>query len=255
MLATDGFEQGELLAPVAALKEAGATIVIVALHPGRIRGMQVHETADLVKVDKAVSDVRAHDYDGLLIPGGHFSADLLRQSAQARAFIGAIDALGKPIAAMSQAPLLLASAGLAKGRMLASSPGARDDLVNAGAIWLNEDVVRDANWLSGRGRTDMAAFVKEMMALFAGGPAMHWMQQPVQSDPQPGMPADTPGQPLRWLATPSVGTMLSLALLGLGVLAAKRGAASGETTRQAAETGQADAAGSVDAIEPRSRYG
>lgn len=101
----------------------------------------------------------------------------------------------------------------------------------------------------------MAAFVKEMMALFAGGPAMHWMQQPVQSDPQPGMPADTPGQPLRWLATPSVGTMLSLALLGLGVLAAKRGAASGETTRQAAETGQADAAGSVDAIEPRSRYG
>lgn len=226
VLAADGFEHVELLAPVAALKEAGAAIVIVALHSGRIRGMSGHETADLVKVDKAVGDARAHDYDGLLIPGGHFSPDLLRQSAPTRAFVGDINALGKPIALMSQAPLLLASAGLAKDRMLTSWPGARDDMVNAGAIWLNEDVVRDANWLSGRGRADTAAFVKEMIPFFAGEPAINWMQRPPHSDRQAETPSETPGQPLRWLATPSVGAMLSLALLGLGVLAAKRGAPS-----------------------------
>jgi protease I len=223
VLAADGFEKAELVAPVAALKDAGAEVVILALHSGRIRGMDGHQPAELIQVDKIVSDARAHDYDGLLIPGGYISPDLLRQSAQARDFVRDLNALGKPIALMSQAPLVLASAGLATNRTLTSWPGVRDDMVNAGATWLNEEVVRDANWLSSRGRQDMAPFIREMSPLFAGEPETSGTPSNTHSDPQREEPSEMPGQPLRWLATPSVGAMLGLALLGVGVVTANRG--------------------------------
>jgi protease I len=223
VLAADGFEKVELVSPVAALKEAGAEVVIVALHSGRIRGMDSHQPADLLQVDKTVNDARPVDYDGLLIPGGYISPDFLRQSAQARAFVRDMNAAGKPIALMSQAPLVLASAGLARNRTLTSWPGVRDDMVNAGATWLNEEVVRDANWLSSRGPQDMAPLIRDMIPLFAGEPETSGALRQAHSDPQREEPSEMPGQPLRWLATPSVGAMLSLALLGVGVVAANRG--------------------------------
>jgi protease I len=223
VLATDGFEKMELSAPVAALKQAGAEVVVVALHSGRIRGMDGHQPADLVQVGKTVNDARAQDYDGLLIPGGYISPDQLRQSVQARGFVRDINALGKPIALMSQAPLILISAGLATGRTLTSWPGVRDDMVNAGATWLNQDVVRDANWLSSRGPQDMAPFIVNMIAIFAGEPESKGALRQAHSDPAREQPSEMPGQPLRWLATPSLGAMLSLALLGVGVVAANRG--------------------------------
>jgi protease I len=223
VLAADGFEKVELTAPVAALKQAGAEVVIVALHPGRIRGMDVHQPADLVRVDKIVNDARADDYDGLLIPGGYISPDLLRQSAPARRFVRDMNAHGKPIAVISQAPLVLTSAGLATNRTLTSSPGVRDDMVNAGATWLNEEVVRDTNLLSSRGAEDMAPFIRELVPLFAGESELSGIPRQGHSDPQREEPSQTPGQPLRWLSTPAVGTMLSLALLGVGVVAANRG--------------------------------
>lgn len=223
VLAADGFEKDELAAPVAALKEADAEVVIVALHPGRIRGMNVHQTAEMVSVDKTVSKVRAEDYDGLVIPGGCISPDLLRQSAQARGFICDVNALGRPIVVMSQAPLVLVSAGLARDRTLTSWPGVRDDMVNAGATWLNQAVVRDANWLSSRAPQDLAPLIPQMLSFFAGAPEPINTERAAQSDPQREEPAEVPGQPLRWLATPSIRTMLSLALLGVGVVAASRG--------------------------------
>jgi protease I len=223
VLAADGFEKVELTAPVAALKQAGAEVVVIALHPGRIRGMNVHQPADLQRVDKTVNDARAQDYDGLLIPGGYISPDLLRQSAQVRDFVRELNALGKPIAVMSQAPSVLTSAGLATNRTLTSSPGVRDDMVNAGATWLNEEVVRDANLLSSRGSEDMAPFIREMVPLFAGESEIGGLPRQGHSDPQREEPTQMPGQPLRWLSTPAVGTMLSLALLGVGVMAANRG--------------------------------
>lgn len=223
VLAADGFEKEELAAPVAALKDAGAEVVIVALHPGRIRGMSVHQPAELIAVDKTVSKVRAEDYDGLVIPGGYISPDLLRQSAQARGLICDINALGKPIVMMSQAALVVASAGLARDRALTSWPGVRDDMVNAGALWLNEEVVRDGNWLSSRCPQDVTALIREMIPLFSGEPEVIRVARPAYSAPQSEEPAEVPGQPLRWLATPSVRTMLSLALLGVGVVAASRG--------------------------------
>ncbi|HEX9171182.1 MAG TPA: type 1 glutamine amidotransferase domain-containing protein [Telluria sp.] len=223
VLAADGFEKVELMAPIAALAQEGAEIVVMALHRGRIRGMHVHQPADLVRVDKIVSEARAQDYDGLLIPGGYISPDLLRQSAPARAFVRDMNALGKPIAVMSQAPVVLTSAGLAAGRALTSSPGVRDDMVNAGATWLNEEVVRDANLLSSRSAEDMTAFLRDMVPLFAGESEISGLPRQAYSDPQREEPSQTPGQPLRWLSTPAVGTMLSLALLGVGVVAANRG--------------------------------
>lgn len=223
VLAADGFEKEELASPVAALKQAGAEVVIVALHPGRIRGMSVHQPAELIAVDKTVNKVRAGDYDGLVIPGGYISPDLLRQSALARGFICDLNALGKPIVMLSQAAVVLASAGLVRDRSLTSWPGVRDDLVNAGALWLNDEVVRDANWLSSRGPQDVAVLIQEMIPLFAGAPETIRTLRPSYSDPQREEPAEVPGQPLRWLATPSVRTMLGLALLGVGVVAASRG--------------------------------
>jgi protease I len=235
VLAADGFEKVELVAPVAALKEAGAEVVIVSLHAGRIRGMEVHQPADLVQVDKTVHDARADDYDGLLIPGGYISPDLLRQSAQARDFVRDLNARAKPIVLMSQAPLILASAGLAANRTLTSWPGVRDDMVNAGATWLNEEIVRDANWLSSRGPQDVGSLIRAMIPLFAGesenGPTL----RRAYSDPQREEPSEMPGQPLRWLASPSLGAMLSLALLGVSVVAASRGSRKKRDTKAKSE--------------------
>ena len=222
VLAADGFEKAELAAPVAALREAGADVVIVGLHAGRIRGMDVQQAAELVAVDLEMSQARAPDFDGLLIPGGYISPDLLRQSAQARDLVRHMDALGKPIAVLSQAPLLLASSGLVANRTLTSWPGVRDDMVNAGAIWLNEEVVRDLNWLSSRSAEDVPALIRAMIPFFEGQSEAGAPVHRAQSDPQRQEPSETPGQPLRWLATPSVGAMLSLALLGIGVVASNR---------------------------------
>lgn len=223
VLATDGFEKVELTASVDALKQAGAQVDIVALHPGRIRGMNVHQPADLVQVDKTVSQVNATDYDGLLIPGGYISPDLLRQSALVRAFMRAMSALGKPVALLSQAPSVLTSSGLAPSRRLTASPGMRDDLVNAGAIWLNEPVVRDGTLLTSRGPQDIDACIRELIPFFEGAQAPAVAPEKALSDPPLEEPSGTPGQTLHWLSTPSVGAMLGLALLGVGVVAANRG--------------------------------
>jgi protease I len=222
ILAADGFEQAEFKTPVAALADAGAVVAVVSLRRGRIRGMHMHQPGDLVRVDKAIDDAQAADYDGLLIPGGCISPDSLRQSAQVRAFVRQFDAAGKPIALLSQAPSILVSAGLAPRRTLTSWPGIRDDVVNAGAIWLNQDVVRDAHLLSCRGAQDMAAFVEALVPFLAGEAATQANAADAQSDPAQDKPLEQPNQSLRWLAAPSFGTMLSLALLGVGVVAAQR---------------------------------
>jgi protease I len=221
VLVADGYEQGELEAALAGLKAAGAAATVVALRPGRVRGMHVHQPADLQRVDKKIEDAQADDYDGLLVPGGYIGPDLLRQSAPARAFLRAFDAAGKPIALMSHAALLLISSGLAGGRMLTSWPGVRDDLVNAGATWLNRDVVRDGHFLSSRTPQDAAAFVRELPGFLAGEPeAARPASAAADSDPPQQAPSELPDQPLRWLAAPSLGAMLSLAILGVGVVAA-----------------------------------
>lgn len=168
VLAADGFEKVELTVPVAALRAAGAHVDIVSLRHGRIRGVNLHEPASRVAVDHTIGEVSEADYDALFVPGGFISPDLLRQSAAARQFVREFNSTGKPIATLCHGPWVLSSAGLTKGRRMTSWPGVRDDLVNAGAIWVDQDVVRDGNWLTCRGPQDMAAFVKALVAFFAG---------------------------------------------------------------------------------------
>jgi protease I len=234
VLVADGFEQVELTAPVAALKEAGAEVDIVSLHGGRIRGMNLHQPAELVAVDKTLEQVRARDYAGLFIPGGHFNPDHLRQSAAARDFVRDFDVNGKPIAAICHATWVLASAGLTRNRTLTSWPGVRDDMVNAGATWLDQEVVRDGNWLTSRGPQDMVPFIRELLQLYAGVPVGNALRRS-HSDPQRDEPSAVPGQAMRWLGTPSIGAMLGLALLGVGVVAASRSRA-GAAEETTAET-------------------
>jgi protease I len=210
VLAADGFEKVELTIPVTALRAAGAKVDIISLRLGRIRGVNLHEPASRVTVDHTVSEVSVDDYDALLIPGGFINPDLLRQSAQARQFVRSFDAAGKPIATLCHGPWLLSSAGLTQGRRMTSWPGVRDDLVNAGATWLDEEVVRDGNWLTSRGPQDMVPFVRALLAFFAGQEVVAdtaattaSMAAATASAPQRDAPPQVVLQAMKWLPRPS----------------------------------------------------
>jgi protease I len=169
--------------------------------------------------------VSAHDYDGLLIPGGFINPDLLRQSARARDFVREFDNQRKPIATLCHGPWMLASTGLAEGRALTSWPGVRDDMINAGATWLDQEVVRDDNWVTSRGPQDMVPFVREMIQLYAGGPASNGALRRRHSDPQRERPAAWATTAMRLMPNVSMGTVLGIALIGGGLLAASRAGA------------------------------
>lgn len=228
VLATDGFEQVELSIPVTALKAAGAEVDIVSLHGGSIRGVNLNKPAGRVEVDRTIDEASASDYDGLLIPGGFINPDLLRQSAAARDLVREFDHQDKPIATLCHGPWLLASTGLAQGRALTSWPGVRDDMVNAGATWLDQEVVRDGNWLTSRGPQDMVPFVRELVKLYAGAPASKAALRRRDSDPQRERPAPWATTAMRLMPYASVGTVLGIALIGGGLLAASRSGAAGQ---------------------------
>jgi protease I len=230
VLAADGFEKVELTVPRQALKLAGARVDIVSLRHGRIRGVNLHMPATRVGVDKTVSEANPADYDGLLLPGGFINPDLLRQSAEARAFVRAFATSDKPIVTLCHGPWVLASAGLLDGRTLTSWPGIRDDLVNAGATWLDQDVVRDRNLVTSRGPQDMAAFVPAMLDAFATAPQPATAAPGRDSDPQRTAPPAIAVAALRWSPKPS-----AVALVGIGVAAATRRAMLSRVSRRRSE--------------------
>lgn len=170
VLAADGFEYVELTLPVAALRAAGAATEVVSLHPGRIRGMNLTEPTQSVRVDTTLEAADAAQYDALLLPGGFISPDFLRQSQLAREFVAAFDRANKPIASLCHGPWVLISAELVVGRRLAAWPGIREDIVHAGGVWRDEPLVRDQNWVTSRGPEDMAEFVEGMLDIFAQSP-------------------------------------------------------------------------------------
>lgn len=170
VLTADGFEYAEVIVPSAALRAEGATVEVISLHHGRIRGMNVTSPTRTVHVDRTVREANPNAYDALLVPGGFVAPDFLRQSREARAFVSAFDATRKPLATLCHGPSVLASAGVLRGRTLAAWPGIRDDVVNAGATWRDEPVVREGNWVSSRGPQDLGELIPAMIELFAASP-------------------------------------------------------------------------------------
>jgi protease I len=167
VLAADGVEQIELTSPRDKLLEHGAEVEVISLRPGSIQAMNAMATGKKIDVDRTLSGAKPDDYDALLLPGGHFSPDFLRQSERALDFVRRMDRDRKPIAVICHGPWVLISAGLVRGRHLTSWPGIRDDVRNAGGGWTDEALVRDRNWVSSRSPQDLRRFNKGMLELFA----------------------------------------------------------------------------------------
>ena len=173
ILATDGFEEVELTRPRDALDQAGAEIQVIAPKPGEIRGWKTTDWGDDVKVDLALADARAEDFDALLLPGGVMNPDKLRLDDKAIAFIKAFVDAGKPIAAICHGPWPLINAGGVKGRRMTSWPSLQADLRNAGANWVDEACVVDGPLVTSRKPDDIPAFNKAMLELFAAHTRAH----------------------------------------------------------------------------------
>jgi len=231
-LAADGFEKVELVVPMKALKAAGAKVDVISLRHGNIRGVNLHEPASRVHVDKTIAEANVDDYDGLLLPGGFINPDLLRQSAQAREFVSAFDRAGKPIATLCHGPWVLASAGLLQGRTLTAWPGVRDDLVNAGATWLDQEFVRDGNLATSRGPQDLVPFVKGCLDLFAErAPISRTAPQRVsRSAPQANEPPALVVSAMKWLPKPSLRTAVGLGAAAAVFMATRQRRGNGRPT-------------------------
>jgi protease I len=158
ILATDGFEQAELMEPRKALDEAGATTVVISLKGGEIKGWKMKDWGDSVKVDKTVAEANPKDYDALVLPGGVINPDHLRMDAAAVNFVKQFAATGKTMAAVCHGPWTLLEAGALKGRTVTSWPSLKTDLMNAGANWVDKAVVIDGQFIFSRKPDDLPAF-------------------------------------------------------------------------------------------------
>ena len=158
ILATNGFEESELSSPKKALEEAGANVHIVSLESGEIKGWKDGNWSNTYKVDKTVNEVTHNDYHALMLPGGVINPDTLRTNEKAVQFIRSFFDVHKPVAAICHAPILLAEADVLEGRKITSYNSIKTDLINAGAIWKDEEVVVDAGLVTSRTPKDLPAF-------------------------------------------------------------------------------------------------
>lgn len=165
ILATDGFEQVEMIEPRKALNQAGASTEVVSPKQGRVRGWKFKEWGDEVSVEQALDDADPKDYDALLLPGGVINPDALRIQPKAVAFVKAFFDSGKPVGAICHGPWTIIEAGAARGRRMTSWPSLKTDLTNAGAHWVDEETVRDGNLLTSRKPDDIPAFSRELIRL------------------------------------------------------------------------------------------
>ena|SRR5690606_33472509 len=166
VLAADGYEQSELESPVEALNEAGATVEIVSLKAGKIKAMKDHEWSNSVSVDKTVSEVSVSDYDALLLPGGVINPDTVRGDEDAVKFVKDFFTANKPVAAICHGPQTLINAEAVQGRKMTSYQAISKDLINAGANWVDEEVVTDGNLTTSRKPDDLPAFNKRIVEEF-----------------------------------------------------------------------------------------
>lgn len=158
ILTEEGFEQVELTSPLEALKKAGAMVDVVSPKSGKIKAWDKTDWGIEIDVDKPLSDVSPDDYDALVLPGGVLNPDKLRQNKDAVAFVSAFLDEGKPVAAICHGPQMLIETGMISGRTLTSFPSLQTDLKNAGAHWVDEEVVVDNCLVTSRRPDDLDAF-------------------------------------------------------------------------------------------------
>jgi protease I len=169
ILVADGFEQVEMTKPREALDEAGAETKIVSLKPGKIQGMHHADKGDKFDVDITTKDARPNEFDALMIPGGLFNPDALRSDQRALEFARHFFREHKPVAVICHGPQVLINADLVRGRKMTSWPAIQIDMRNAGANWVDEEVVVDNGLVSSRKPDDIPAFNRKMIEEFAEG--------------------------------------------------------------------------------------
>ena len=169
ILVTDAFEQIELTSPRDAIHAAGGQTEIVSLKPGEIQGLNHIDKADKFKVDRLAKDVKASDYDGLLVPGGAVNPDALRLDRDAMKFVRDAYDSGLPIAAICHGPWVLSETGISKGLKMTSWPSLQHELKLSGATWVDQEVVTDRGVTTSRNPDDLPAFNKKIVEEFAEG--------------------------------------------------------------------------------------
>jgi len=169
ILVADGFEQVEMTEPKRALDEAGATTVIVSPAEITVQGWRHFDKADTFDVDVPLRQAQADDFDALLLPGGVANPDQLRIKTEAVQFVKAFVASGKPIAVICHGPWTLIEADAVRGVKITSWPSLATDLRNAGADWVDAEVVVDRGVVSSRKPDDLPAFNRKMIETFALG--------------------------------------------------------------------------------------
>ena len=163
-LAADGVEQSELTEPWRAVEREGGSPELLSLEDGEVQGVESEiEKRDTFRVDQVVADADPADYDGLVLPGGVMNPDKLRADEDAVAFVRAFVEAGKPVGAICHGPWTLVEAGVVEGRTMTSYPSIRTDLENAGANWVDEEVVVDRGLVTSRSPRDLDAFCSKVV--------------------------------------------------------------------------------------------
>ncbi|PKA98376.1 protease I [Flavobacteriaceae bacterium MAR_2009_75] len=163
ILATNGFEESELKSPKEAMEKEGFQVDVVSFEAGEIKGWADGNWSNSYKVDKTLGQVSASDYNALMLPGGVINPDLVRREEKALTFVRDFFKQEKPVAAICHAPQILISAGVVEGRKLTSFKSIKDDLVNAGANWVDQEVVVDQGFVTSRNPDDLPAFNSKLI--------------------------------------------------------------------------------------------
>ena len=168
-VATDMVEQVELTEPWKAVEQAGGTPELLSIKQGEIQGFNHFDKADTFPVDRQVAGASADEYDALVLPGGVGNPDQLRIVPEVQQFVRSFFEQGKPVAAICHAPWTLIDAGVAKGRTITSWPTLQTDLRNAGANWVDQEVVVDNGLVTSRKPDDLPAFCRKLVEEIAEG--------------------------------------------------------------------------------------